>query len=239
MIERIQIVGARGRVGSAVSARLEQRRLLLDSEEPELVLLCVPDRAIGEVASETPVGPWIAHVSGATPLAVLDPHVRRFGLHPLQSFSESGRAEQLDGAWGAVTAENDDARAVGWWLAETLGLRPFALADEDRAAYHAGAAMASNYLVTLRAAARSLLEAAGAPPEALDPLIQGVVDSGFELTGPIARGDWETVERNLAAIRSERPELEELYLVLAAATARAAGRELPTDTVSLGRGGAA
>ena len=66
-----------------------------------------------------------------------------------------------------------------------------------------------------------------------------MVDSGFELTGPIARGDWETVERNLAAIRSERPELEELYLVLAAATARVAGRELPTDTVSLGRGGAA
>ena len=239
MIERIQIVGARGRVGSAVSARLAERGIAYDSANPELVLLCVPDRAIGEVAAGTPVGPWIAHVSGATPLAVLDPHVRRFGLHPLQSFSESGRAEQLDGAWGAVTAENDDARIVGWWLAETLGLRPFALADEDRAAYHAGAAMASNYLVTLRAAARSLLEAAGAPPEALDPLIQGVVDSGFELTGPIARGDWATVERNLVAIRSERPELEELYLVLAAATARVAGRDLPTDTVSLGRGGAA
>ena len=138
---------------------------------------------------------------------------RRFGLHPLQSFSKAGAAEQLDGAWGAVTAESDDARAVGWWLAETLGLRPFALADDDRAAYHAGAAMASNYLVTLRAAARSLLEAAGAPPEALDPLIRGVVDSGFELTGPIARGDWETVERHLAVIRAERPELEELYLV--------------------------
>jgi predicted short-subunit dehydrogenase-like oxidoreductase (DUF2520 family) len=236
MIERIQIVGARGRVGSAVSARLAERALVLHSGQPQLVLLCVPDRAISEVAAETPVGPWIAHVSGATPLDALEPHVLRFGLHPLQSFSNAGAAEQLDGAWGAVTAENDDARAVGWWLAETLGLRPFALADDDRAAYHAGAAMASNYLVTLRAAARSLLEAAGAPPEALDPLIRGVMDSGFELTGPIARGDWETVERNLAAIRTERPELEELYLVLAEATARIAGRELPRDTVSLGRG---
>jgi predicted short-subunit dehydrogenase-like oxidoreductase (DUF2520 family) len=239
MIERIQIVGARGRVGSAVSARLAERGIAYDSANPELVLLCVPDREIGEVAAATPVGPWIAHVSGATPLDALDPHVRRFGLHPLQSFSKAGAAEQLDGAWGAVTAESDDARAVGWWLSETLGLRPFALAEDQRATYHSGAAIASNYLVILRDAARSLFEAAGAPPEALDPLIRGVVDSGFELTGPIARGDWETVERNLAAIRSERPEIEELYLVLAAATARVAGRELPPDTVSLGRGGAA
>ena len=77
----------------------------------------------------------------------------------------------------------------------------------------------------MRAAARSLLEAADVPPEALDPLIRGVVDTGFELTGPIARGDWETVERHLAVIRAERPELEELYLVLAAETARIAGRD--------------
>jgi predicted short-subunit dehydrogenase-like oxidoreductase (DUF2520 family) len=234
MIERIQIVGARGRVGSAVGARLAERGLELASESPQLVLLCVPDRAITDASAETPVGPWIAHVSGATPLDALEPHVLRFGLHPLQSFSKAGAAVQLDGAWGAVTAESDDARAVGWWLAETLGLRPFALADHDRAAYHAGAAMASNYLVTLRAAARSLLEVAGAPPEALDPLIRGVVDSGFELTGPIARGDWETVERHLAVIRAERPELEDLYLVLAEATARIAGRDLPRGMVSLG-----
>ena len=216
MIESIQIVGARGRVGSTLSARLAERGVALDSADPELVLLCVPDRAIGEVAAETPIGPWIAHVSGATPLDALDPHQRRFGLHPLQSFSKTRGSEQLDGVWGAVTAESDEARAVGWWLAETLGLRPFALDDDKRAAYHAGAAIASNYLVTLRAAAQSLLEAAGAPPEALDPLIRGVMDTGFELTGPIARGDWETVERHLAVIRAERPELEELYLVLAA-----------------------
>jgi predicted short-subunit dehydrogenase-like oxidoreductase (DUF2520 family) len=225
MIERIRIVGAGGRVGSTVSARLAQRGIAYDAPDAQLVLLCVPDRAIDEVAADTPVGPWIAHVSGATPLAALDPHVRRFGLHPLQTFSKSLGPEQLDGAWGAVTAESDEARAVGRWLAETLGLRPFDLEDGARAAYHAGASVASNYLVTLRAAAGSLLEAAGAPPEALDPLIRGVVDTGFELTGPIARGDWETVERHLAVIRAERPELEELYLVLAAATARVAGRD--------------
>jgi predicted short-subunit dehydrogenase-like oxidoreductase (DUF2520 family) len=236
MIERIQIVGAHGRVGSTVSARLAERGLALDSEPPELVLLCVPDRAIADVAASIPIGPWIAHVSGATPLDALAPHTRRFGLHPLQSFSKERGAEQLDGVWGAVSAETDEARAVARWLAEMLGLRPFDLEDDRRAAYHAGAAMASNYLVTLRAAAQSLLEAAGAPPEALDPLIRGVMDTGFELTGPIARGDWETVERHLAVIRAERPELEELYLVLAEATARLAGRELPSDTVSQGLG---
>ncbi len=225
MIENVHVIGARGRVGRAVSARLAERGLVPSGQGPEVVLLCVPDRAIAEVAAETPVGPWIAHVSGATPLAALDPHVRRFGLHPLQSFSKALGPEQLDGAWGAVTAETEEARGVGRWLAETVGLRPFDLDDDARAAYHAGASIASNYLVTLRAAARSLLEAAGAPPEALDPLIQGVVDTDFELTGPIARGDWETVGRHLAVIRAERPELEELYLVLAATTARIAGRD--------------
>jgi predicted short-subunit dehydrogenase-like oxidoreductase (DUF2520 family) len=225
MIETVRIVGPRGRVGSAVSARLAERGVDLDAPDPALVLLCVPDRAIAEVASETPPGPWIGHVSGATPLAALDPHTRRFGLHPLQSFSKALGAEQLDGAWGAVTAESDDGRAVAHELAHLLGLRPFDLEDSARSAYHAGAAMASNYLVTLRAAARSLLEAAGAPPDALDPLIRGVVDTGYELTGPIARGDWATVERHLAVIRAQRPELEELYVVLAEATARVAGRD--------------
>ena len=231
MVDRIQVIGARGRVGSAVSARLAERGVRLVEDDPELVLLCVPDRAIAEVAAEIAPGPWVAHVSGATPLAALDPHERRFGMHPLQSFSKALGPQQLDGAWAAVTAESDEARAEGFQLAEVLGLQPFELEDAARAAYHAGAAIASNYLVTLRHAAGALLEAAGAPPEALDPLMRGVIETGFELTGPIARGDWETVERHLAVIRAERPELEALYLVLAAETAKIAGRELPTWSV--------
>jgi pantoate--beta-alanine ligase len=234
MIESIRVEGAGGRVGSAVSARLAERGVRLEDDEPELVLLCVPDRVIAEVAEAIAPGPWVVHVSGATPLAALDPHIRRFGLHPLQSFSKSHGPEQLDDAWAAVSAETDEARAVGFQLAETLGLRPFELADERRSAYHAGAAVASNYLVTLRHAAGSLLETAGAPPEALAPLMRGVIDHGFELTGPIARGDWETVARHLAVIREKRPELEQLYLTLAEATAAIAGRELPRDTVSPG-----
>ena len=217
MIERAHVIGA-GRVGSAIAARLRERGLDLDGSEPALVLLCVPDRAIAEAAASVPPGPWVGHVSGATPLAALEPHERRFGMHPLQTFTRDRGAKQLDGAFAAVSGETDGALAVGLWLARTLGLEPFALADDKRAAYHAGAAIASNYLVTLRRAAGSLLEAAGAPPAALDPLMRRTIENGFELTGPIARGDWATVEAHVAAIRAERPELEPMYVTLAETT---------------------
>lgn len=237
MIDSINLIGARGRVGSAVSARLAERGVRLDAVDPELILICVPDRAIAEVAAGIAPGPWVAHLSGATPLSALDPHERRFSMHPLQTFSKARGPEQLDDAWAAVTAESEAARAVGFRLAEILGLRPFELDDAGRAAYHAGAAVASNFLVTLRAAAGSLLDSAGAPPEALDPLMRRVIENEFELTGPIARGDWETVERHLSSIREQRPELEELYLVLARATATIAGQQMPSDQVPLGIGG--
>jgi len=217
MIERAHVIGA-GRVGSAMAARLRERGVDLSGDDPQLVLLCVPDRAIAEVAAALEPGPWVAHVSGATPLAALDPHERRFGLHPLQTFTRGRGAEQLDGAFAAVTAETDEARELGFRLARALGLEPFSLADEKRAAYHAGAAIASNYLVTLRRAAGSLLEAAGAPPEALDPLMRRTIENGFELTGPISRGDWATVDAHLVAIRAERPELEPMYATLAETT---------------------
>ena len=218
MFESVTVIGS-GRVGSAVEARLRERGLSV-REDGDLVLLCVPDGAIPSVARELQPGPWVAHVSGATPLAALDPHSRRFSLHPLQTFTRARGPEQLDGAWAAVTAESDEARAVGRRLAETLGLQPFDLTDAARPLYHAGAAIASNYLVTLHEVAAELLRAAGAPPEALVPLMRRTIDNGFELTGPIERGDWETVERHRQAIRAARPELEPLYDVLAEATAK-------------------
>ena len=217
MIERAHVIGA-GRVGSAIAARLRERGLDLAAGDPELVLLCVPDRAIAVVGAAFAPGPWVAHVSGATPLAALEPHERRFGLHPLQTFTRDRGPEQIDDAFAAITAETEEARRVGEWLARVLGLEPFPLADEQRATYHAGAAIASNYLVTLRRAAGSLLEAAGAPPEALDPLMRRTIENGFELTGPIARGDWTTVDMHVAAIRAERPELEAMYVTLAQTT---------------------
>jgi len=217
VIERIQVIGS-GRAGSAIAARLRERGLAVGADAPELVLLCVPDAAIGEVAASVAPGPWVAHVSGATPLAALAPHTRRFSVHPLQTFTLARGPEQLDGAWGAVCAETADARAAGFELAETLGLRPFELDDSARTLYHAGAVFVSNYLVTLHRAAALLFESAGAPPEALEPLMRRTIENDFELTGPISRGDWTTVEAHRLAIRAARPELDGLYETLAGAT---------------------
>ena len=218
MLERITVIGS-GRVGSALTARLRERGLEVDARPSELVLLCVPDAAIAEVATSVEPGPWVAHVSGATPLGALEPHARRFSVHPLQTFTRARGPEQLDGAWAAVTAETEDALTVGLWLAETLGLRPFELDDSARTLYHAGAVFASNYVVALQRAASRLFEEAGAPPEALEPLMRRTIENGFELTGPIARGDWSTVEAHRAAIRERVPELDDLYETLAGALA--------------------
>ena len=218
MFESVNVIG-RGRVGSAIAARLEERGVALRDDGAELVLLCVPDAVIRDVARDLIPGPsWIAHVSGGTPLAALDPHERRFGLHPVQTFTRAGGPEQLDGAFAAVTAETPEARERGYELARLLGLKPFELADDARLLYHAGAAIASNYLVTLHRVASELFRSAGAPPEALVPLMQRTIENGFELTGPIERGDWETVEAHREAIRATRPDLESLYDVLAEAT---------------------
>lgn len=214
MFESVTVIGA-GRAGSTIAARLRERGIGL-REDGELRLVCVPDRAIAEVAQAIEQGPWVAHVSGGTPLAALEPHTRRFSVHPLQTLTTERGPEQLDGAWGAVTGESEEALARATWLAETLGLRPFVLADDRRALYHAGAAVASNFLVTLYRTAARLLEDAGAPPEALVPLMRRTIENGFELTGPIARGDWETVERHRAAVRGT--DAEPLYTALAEAT---------------------
>jgi len=217
VLNRIHVIGS-GRVGSAIAARLLERGVAVDGDDPELVLLCVPDSAIAAVAASVSPGPWVAHVSGATPLAALAPHARRFSVHPLQTFTRGRGAEQLDGAWAAVTAETEEARAAGRSLAETLGLLPFDLADSARTLYHAGAVFASNYVVTLQRAASLLFESAGAPPEALEPLMRRTIENGFELTGPISRGDWETVAAHRAAIQEHRAELDHLYETLAGAT---------------------
>jgi predicted short-subunit dehydrogenase-like oxidoreductase (DUF2520 family) len=215
VIERVHVIGS-GRVGSAISARLGECGVAVGEDDPDVVLLCVPDTAVAGVAQELAPGrAWVGHVSGATSLAALDPHERRFSLHPLQTFDRSGDPSQFDGIWAAVSGETDAALAVARELAATLGLQPFELADGDRTLYHAGAVFASNYLVTLQRAAVRL----GVPADGLVPLMRGTIDHGFELTGPIARGDWATVEAHKRAIRENHPELEHLYETLAEATA--------------------
>ena len=223
-VESICVVGA-GRVGKAVAARLSERVATrsagreLDCVEADLVVLCVPDAAIAEVAAQIGVGPWLAHTSGATTLDALEPHTRRFSLHPLQTFTHGRGPEQLDGAWAAVTGENREAVRAGFELARLLGVHPFELDDEDRPIYHAGAVVAASFLVTLHEAASELFRSAGAPPEALEPLMRRVIENGFQPTGPHVRGDWETIERHLAELRDRRPDLEPVYRVLSDATA--------------------
>jgi len=224
MISSVHVVGT-GRAGGAIAARLRERGLSVTAgrdamADADLVLLAVPDEAIADVAGRISIGPWVAHVSGATSLTALDPHERRFSVHPLQTLTAERGPEQLDGAWAAVTAETDEAAAAANWLAETLGLRPFPLADAEKPLYHAGAAMASNFLVTLYRAAARLLEETDAPPEALVPLMMRTIENGFALTGPIARGDWSTVEAHLDALAERAPDLVPLYRALAEATRR-------------------
>jgi predicted short-subunit dehydrogenase-like oxidoreductase (DUF2520 family) len=226
MFHSVCVVGA-GRLGQAAHARLVERgvRASLQRRDPdggdaELVVLCVPDRAIPEVARGIPEGPWVAHTSGAAGLAALAPHRRRFSLHPLQSFQAGLGPGQFDGAWGAVSGESEQARAAGIALAEQLGLRAFELDDAERPLYHAAATMAAAFLVTLHDAAADLMEAAGAPTEALEPLMRRTIENGFVPTGPFVRGDWQTVEAHLREIRARRPQLEPLYRALADVTER-------------------
>jgi predicted short-subunit dehydrogenase-like oxidoreductase (DUF2520 family) len=221
---QVHVIGT-GRAGTAIRDRLRERAVAVTdgrAVDPaaELVLLCVPDGVIAEVATAVPQGPWIAHVSGATPLSALDPHRDRFGVHPLQTLTRDRGAEQLDGAWAAIGGESEEALERARWLAATLGLRPFTVAEPDRALYHAAAVIGGNYLVTLNQVAQRLLAQVGAPPEAIEPLMLRTVENGFQLTGPIARGDTATVEAHLAALERRAPDLVPLYLALAAATRR-------------------
>lgn len=231
-IARVHLVGS-GRAGSVLRARLADRGVAVTTGREvdptaQVVVLCVPDGAIAAVASAIAPGPWLAHISGATPLDVLEPHRRRFSLHPLVAFDPGQGPEQLDGAWAAIGSDTLDGRAVAERLAQMLDLTTFTLRETDRPLYHAAASIASNYLVALQRSAARLFALAGAPPEALTPLMQGTLAGGFPLTGPIARGDWDTVAAHIAALGQHAPDLLPMYRGLADVTARLAGREIPT-----------
>jgi predicted short-subunit dehydrogenase-like oxidoreductase (DUF2520 family) len=212
------VVGA-GRVGQAIGARLGEHiptRTVgreLDVGEADLVVLCIPDAEIRGVAERIPRGPWITHTSGSASVDELRGHERRFSLHPLQTFVRGGGTEQLDGAWAAISGEGSEALAAGRGLANVLGLKPFELADGSRALYHAAAMMASSFVVTLHDVGAELMRAAGGPPEALVPLTRRTIENGFQHTGPLVRGDTETVKRDGDAIA----EFQEDRLVLFAA----------------------
>jgi predicted short-subunit dehydrogenase-like oxidoreductase (DUF2520 family) len=181
----------------------------------------VPDAEIAAAAAAVEPGPLVGHCSGATTLDVLAPH-EAFSLHPLMTVTDDGAVFAAAGC--AVASATPRAQAAAEALAATLGMTAVTIDDADRAAYHAAASIASNFLVTLEAAAERLAASAGADRDLLAPLVRATVENwaaaGPEraLTGPIARGDEETVARQRAAVAERTPELLDLFDALASAT---------------------
>jgi len=181
----------------------------------DLLVIATPDAAIAEVAAAVAPGDAVvAHLAGSLGLDVLAPHERRAAVHPLVSLPnvDVGAERLRDGAWFAVAGEPIASEVVA-----DLGGHAFAVADADRAAYHAAACIASNHLVALLGQVERVAATAGVPLEAYLDLVRGTVDNvaalgpAAALTGPAARGDWATIDRHLAALDpSERPAYEAL-----------------------------
>jgi predicted short-subunit dehydrogenase-like oxidoreductase (DUF2520 family) len=220
---------ALARAGWGVEEPLRRGDALGDAaHDVDLLLIATPDASIAEVAAaidpvETTV---VAHLAGSLGLDVLAPHARRAAIHPLVALPdpETGAAA-LQGAWFAVAGDPLVRRVV-----DDLGGHAFEVADDDRAAYHAAACIASNFLVALEETAAELLERAGVEDarERLAPLVLRTAENWVErgpgaLTGPIARGDEATVAGHLDALAALAPELLDSYRALAERTRDIAG----------------
>jgi predicted short-subunit dehydrogenase-like oxidoreductase (DUF2520 family) len=236
---RLAIVG-RGRLGTALAAALrgagfEVAGPVGRGAEPlrdggaDAVLLCVPDAEIAAAAAVVPSGPLVGHCSGATGLDVLSPH-EAFSLHPLMTVTADGA--RFSGAGAAVAGSTDRALGLATQLATRLGMVPVEIADEDRAAYHAAASIASNFLVTLEAAAERIAASAGVDRELLVPLVRATVENWAAvgpdraLTGPVARGDEATIARQRAAIEARADGVLPLFDALVQATRELAGHPI-------------
>ena len=229
---RILVVGA-GRMGSALVPALRAAGFDVrgpasrgeDGREADVVLLAVPDSAIAEAAAAIRPGPVVGHLSGATGLGPLAPHPR-FSLHPLTTVA--GPAHDFRGGVAAIDGDSDQALREARRLAAALGLDPFRVREEDRVAYHAAASIASNFLFALEDAAERLAATANVERSALVPLVRATVDNWARLgaadalTGPIARGDRDTVAAQRAAIAERTPDLLPLFDAMVIATQRLA-----------------
>ncbi|HEY2066033.1 MAG TPA: DUF2520 domain-containing protein [Gemmatimonadaceae bacterium] len=228
------IVG-RGRMGEALVSALDEAGIAVrgpfgrgyDGDQAAVVVLCVPEREIAAAAAEVTSGPIVGHVSASAPLELLEPHEHRFSLHPLMSVLGAGT--RFAGAACAIDGSTSRALTVARAVAERLEMRPIVIRPDSRALYHAAASAASNFLVTLEGMAETLAARAGLDRSALAPLVRASVDNWLSrgavaaLTGPIARGDEQTAERQRAAVVASAPELLPLWDALAVAT-----RELAT-----------
>jgi predicted short-subunit dehydrogenase-like oxidoreductase (DUF2520 family) len=222
------VVG-RGRMGEALVSALDAAGVAVrgpfgrgaDGDEAALVLLCVPDREIAAASAGIVSGPLVGHVSASASLDLLAPR-ERFALHPL--LSVVGAGARFAGAVCAIDGSTPRALATARALAERLEMRPTVVAESHRALYHAAASAASNYLVTLEWMAEQLAERVGLDRAALVPLVRATVENWAEvgprnaLTGPIVRGDEETVQRQRAAVADAAPDLLPLWDALAAGT---------------------
>ncbi len=206
-----------GRIGRALVASLPWLKgpfgRGFDGTGFDVVILAVTDAEIAPAAGAIRFGPLVGHCAGSLGLDVLSPH-EAFGLHPLMTVI--GESAQFAGAPVAVAGSTPRALGVAHALAEALGMDAFEIADVDRAAYHAAASIASNFLVTLEDAAEIMLGTAGADRTILLPLVRAAIENWAEvgtssLTGPIKRGDEATVARQRAAIVERAPELVPLF----------------------------
>jgi predicted short-subunit dehydrogenase-like oxidoreductase (DUF2520 family) len=196
-----------------------------------VVVLAVPDSAIaslaGELAAQGGVTPRhvVLHLSGLRGREALDALASTGAalgsLHPLQTISDPATAAaRFTGAYAGVEGD-DRAVAAGDALARSLGMVPVRIPAGAKPAYHAGAAFAANYTTALVAVAERLALGAGIAPDVARrlylPLIRGAaanLEAGpaAALTGPVRRGDVETVAAHLAALG---PEDRKLYVLLA------------------------
>lgn len=213
----------------------------------DLLLLTVPDDMLRNVVTmlvgsgAIRPGQYVVHTSGRHGLDVLDAATaigaRPVALHPAMTFTgtdvDLGR---LPGTVYGVTAGEQDRALVERLVADLAGV-PMWVSEDKRTLYHAGLAHGANHLVTLVAQARELLAAAGAedPSATLRPLLNAALDNALTygdaaLTGPIVRGDVNTVRAHLADIAANAPDTLPSYVALARATADRAvvdGRLLP------------
>ena len=187
-----------------------------------MVFLAVPDDALLPFAERLADEGWripgtvaFVHLSGAQQLNALDPLRAKHGVgsfHPLQSFPEPRPPDSLLGVVVGVDASTPALLRRLSSLARAVGARPKHVGDSQRALYHAAAVFSSNYVDVLLGTAVKLLQLAGwSEKEAtagLLPLAEGVLTTVrkrgpvLALTGPVRRGDVNTVERHLAALSS-------------------------------------
>ena len=213
----------------------------------DLLLLTVPDDMLSNVVTMLSAsgaireGQVVVHTSGRHGLAVLEPArevgARTIAMHPAMTFTGTALdLARLAGCVFGVTADDAD-RALTEGLVADLGGRPMWVPEDRRTLYHAGLAHGANHLVTLVTEAMEILSAAGAddPAATLRPLLTAALDNALDhgdaaLTGPIVRGDVETVRAHLADLVTTAPQTLPSYVAMARATLDRAvtdGRLLP------------